>query len=378
MRSSYDCVIIGGGVSGLAIAYELAKRGYRDVAVLEESYLGSGSTGRCGSGIRAQFTSADQIVLLRESEAIWEHLSEELEYDVHFKACGYLFLWDTPELVDKARQNVAFQNRYGVMSRIIDRQEAKEICPSLNTDSFLAGQWHDKDGMAFPFDTVTGYARAARRQGVDIMTSTRVFEIETTAAHTFTVHTTQGNIETKNVVNAAGPEARGIAAMLNVDLPYRLDKHQIMATEPLEQFLGPMLVKGALYYLQTHRGNVVGGTDTGDQNATDVDSTFEFLTKFAKEATEIVPRLAGVKLMRQWAGYYVMSPDAHPVLGPVDEVPGFFQANGYSGHGFMMGPIVGRLLAEYIADGKPSIDIDHYNFRRFARGELLTEKAVIG
>jgi sarcosine oxidase subunit beta len=166
--------------------------------------------------------------------------------------------------------------------------------------------------------------------------------------------------------------------MLGVELPYRLDKHQIMATEPLEQFLGPMLVKDALYYLQTHRGNVVGGTDTGDKNATNIDSTFDFLTKFAREATEIVPRLAGVKLMRQWAGYYVMSPDAHPVLGPIDEIPGFFQASGYSGHGFMMGPIVGRLLAEYIADGKPSIDIEHYNFRRFARGELLTEKAVIG
>jgi len=102
------------------------------------------------------------------------------------------------------------------------------------------------------------------------------------------------------------------------------------------------------------------------------------VTKFAREACEIVPRLAGVKMMRQWAGYYVVSPDAHPVLGPIDEVPGFFQANGYSGHGFMMGPIVGRLLAEYIADGKPSIDIEHYNYRRFARGELLTEKAVIG
>lgn len=378
MRSKYDCVIIGGGISGLAIAYELAKRGYKDVAVLEECYLGSGSTGRCGSGIRAQFTGPDQIVLLREAEEMWAHMSDELGYDIHFRACGYLFLWDTPELVEKAKQNVAFQNKHGVMSRIIDRQEAKEICPSLNTDSFLAGQWYDKDGMAFPFDTVTGYAQAARRLGVDILTTTHVFQLETTPTHTFTVHTTQGNIETKNVVNAAGPGSKGIAAMLGVDLPYRLDKHQIMATEPLEQFLGPMLVKNSLYYLQTHRGNIVGGTDNDDKNATDIDSTFEFLTKFAREATEIVPRLAGVKLMRQWAGYYVVSPDAHPVLGPIDEVPGFFQANGYSGHGFMMGPIVGRLLAEYVADGKPSIDIEHYNFRRFARGELLVEKAVIG
>ena len=378
MKSSYDCVIVGGGISGLAIAYELAKKGYRDVAVLEHCYLGSGSTGRCGSGIRAQFTGPDQIVLLREAEEMWAHLSDELGYDIHFKACGYLFLWDTPELVEKAKHNVAFQNSHGVMSRIVDRQEAKEICPSLNTDSFIAGQWHDKDGMAFPFDTVTGYAQAARRLGVDILTMTDVFGLETTPVHTFTVHTTQGNIEAKSVVNAAGPDSKTIAAMLGVDLPYRLDKHQIMATEPLEQFLGPMLVKNSLYYLQTYRGNIVGGTDTGEKNATNVDSTFEFLTKFSREATEIVPRLAGVKVMRQWAGYYVVSPDAHPVLGPIDEVPGFFQANGYSGHGFMMGPIVGKLLAEYIADGRPSIDIEHYNFRRFARGELLTEKAVIG
>ena len=378
MRSSYDCVIIGGGISGLAIAYELGKKGYRDVAVLEDSYLGSGSTGRCGSGIRAQFTGPDQITLLREAETIWAQLSDELEYDIHFKACGYLFLWDTPEAVEQAQRNVAFQNQHGVMSRMVDRQEAKEICPVLDTNTFLAGQWHDKDGMAFPFDTVTGYAQAARRRGVDIMTGVHVFQLESPASHSFVVHTTQGNVETRNVVNAAGPSSKSIAAMLGVDLPYGLDRHQIMATEPLEQFLGPMLVKGALYYLQTHRGNIVGGTDTGDKNATSVDSTFDFVTKFAREACEIVPRLAGVKMMRQWAGYYVVSPDAHPVLGPIDEVPGFFQANGYSGHGFMMGPIVGRLLAEYIADGRPSIDIEHYNFRRFARGELLTEKAVIG
>ena len=378
MRNSYDCVIIGGGISGLAIAYELGKKGYRDVAVLEDSYLGSGSTGRCGSGIRAQFTGPDQITLLREAETIWAQLSDELEYDIRFKACGYLFLWDTPETVEQAKRNVAFQNQHGVMSRMVDRQEAKELCPALDTNTFLAGQWHDKDGMAFPFDTVTGYALAAKRHGVDIMTGVHVFQLESPASHAFVVHTTQGNIETRNVVNAAGPSSKAIAAMLGVDLPYRLDRHQIMATEPLEQFLGPMLVKGALYYLQTYRGNIVGGTDTGDKNATSVDSTFDFVTKFAREACEIVPRLAGVKMMRQWAGYYVVSPDAHPVLGPIDEVPGFFQANGYSGHGFMMGPIVGRLLAEYIADGKPSIDIEHYNYRRFARGELLTEKAVIG
>jgi sarcosine oxidase subunit beta len=378
MKASYDCVVIGGGISGLAIAYELARKGYRDVAVLDECYLGSGATGRCGSGIRAQFTGPDQIVLMREAEVMWSHLAEELDFEVHYRAGGYLFLWDTPELVERARHNVALQNQYGVMSRIVDKQEALGICPALDPDSFLAGQWHDRDAQCFPFDTVTGYARAARRLGVDIVPMTRVFGLDKSGNRITTVHTTQGNITAGNVVNAAGAGAKELGAMVGIDLPIRMDKHQIMATEPLEQFLGPMIVKNALYFLQTHRGNVVGGTDTGEKSATDIDSTFEFLTKFAQEATEVMPRLAGVKLMRQWAGYYDVSPDAHPILGPVDEVPNFFQADGFSGHGFMMAPVVGKLLAEYIADGKPSIDIEPYNFRRFARGELLIEKAVIG
>ena len=107
MKSSYECVIVGGGISGLAIAYELARKWYHDGAVLEHVYLGSGSTGRGGSGFRAPFTGPDQIALLREAEEMWAHLPDELGYEIHFKACGYLFLWDTPELVEKAKHNVA-------------------------------------------------------------------------------------------------------------------------------------------------------------------------------------------------------------------------------------------------------------------------------
>jgi sarcosine oxidase subunit beta len=377
-KGSYDCVVIGGGISGLAVAYELAKRGCGDVAVLEERYLGSGATGRCGSGIRAQFSGPNQIVLMREAEVMWSHLAEELDFEVHYRAGGYLWLWDTPELLEEARQNVALQNRYGVMSRIIDKQEALEICPELNPDCFLAGQWYDQDAQCFPFDAVTAYARAARRLGVDIIPMTKVIGLDKRGDRIATVHTTQGSIAASRVVNAAGAGSKELGAMVGIDLPVHLYKHQIMATEPIAQFLGPMIVKNPLYFLQTYRGNIVGGTGPGERDVSNVDSTFEFVTKFAHEVTDVMPLIAGVKMMRQWAGCSDYSPDEHPILGPVDGVPNFIQANGFSGHGFMMAPIVGRLLAEYIADGKPSIDIEPFNVRRFARGELLIERAVIG
>jgi len=371
-------VIIGGGISGLSIAYNLAKLGLDDIVVVEKKYLGGGSTGKCGTGIRQQFTTKEHIMLMKESVKLWEKLDEELGHDVGYRQTGYLWLIRDEEELSVFKENVNIQNKYGVPSRIISVEDALEIVPYLNPEVFIAAAFCHKDGKASPFKTVNAYYEAGRRLRVEYYTYTEVKGIVVENGRIHKVITSKGDIETNKVVNAAGAGARKIGEMVGIDMPVENYRHHIMVTEPFQEFVKPMVIRGKLYFTQTERGGIIGGIDMPEKPDQPLRARLDFLEVFAANLVKVMPILKNVNILRQWAGYYVMTKDNHPILGETEKLEGFYIAAGFSGHGFMMGPIVGKLIAELIVYGKPSVPIDALKLERFERGELIYERAVIG
>jgi sarcosine oxidase subunit beta len=377
LKERAEVAIIGGGVHGLAIAYNLALRGIEDVVVLERSYIGSGASGRNAGGIRAQYASKENIELAKASLEIAEKISAELGFNIMFRQTGYLYLARSEEQVRYLERAVRLQNSLGVRTRIVHTPEIREIVPLLNTEGVLAGSYNGRDGIARHDAVVWGYARAARRLGVEINQYTEVTGVEARGGEVRAVRTSRGTIITDTVVNAAGAHSREVARWLGVELPIIPAKREILVTESLEPFLDPMVIdlETTAYFNQTDRGEVVAAIHVArDEAATyDTSSTLTFLERISRILVHFFPRLRPVRVLRQWAGTYDVTPDGSPILGPVEEVRGFIQANGFSGAGFKLCHIVGRLLAEYIVTGVLPPLIRPYGLSRFREGRLIRE-----
>jgi sarcosine oxidase subunit beta len=375
---SFDVVIIGGGITGLSTAYYLNKMGVKNVLIIEKNYLGSGSTGRCGTGIRQQFTTKEHIVLMRESVKLWKEWENSLQHPIHFKQGGYLWLLRNNEELKQYKDYVKTQNLLGVQSQIISKEEVKEIVPEINIDDIVGASWCSTDGNAYPFEVIDALKFFVESKGTTIRTFEEVKSIKLKNGLIQSVITDKDIYYTSFLVNGAGAGAKKIAQMAGINLPVQNFRHQIAVSEPLEDFLNPMVVKGELYFTQTHRGRIIGGTDMEEGPSENLNSNINFLEKYAREVVDTLPTLSSVKIMRQWAGFYVVSPDHHPILGS-QEIPNLILGCGYSGHGFMLGPIVGKLLAGYIKNGNFFLEeANHLTVERFKTGKLIHEKTVIG
>lgn len=379
MKSSADVVIIGGGISGLSIAYNLARLGYKDVVLLEKNSLYSGSTGRCAAAFRQTFGLEINCLLAKKSYEILVNLNELLDYhrDIELRQGGYLWLLRTDKEVELYRRNVQRQNSLGIESRLITVEEALKIVPYLNPEGIKACTFHQKDGHVNPFHVSQAYAEAARRLGVEINTFTEVTDIKVENNCISEVITNKGKIATNGVLNAAGAFAKDIGRMVGIELPLKPERHQILATEPVEPLVEPMIICTDFYCTQEPHGSfLMGYKDPSEPEGTDVSSSWEFLEEMAKRSCRILPILANIRVVRQWAGSYIMTPDAAPIFGPVPQVEGFYLAVGFSGHGFMLGCITGVLMAECILSRETDIPLDKFNIGRYERGELLKEPAV--
>ena len=367
LRERYDVVVVGGGANGLGVARHLAKDGL-SVLVLERSYLLAGASGRNGGGVRAQWGTADNLVLARESIRMFRDMSAELGFNVWFRQGGYLFLAHDEEKLAAIREVARFHNGHGVRTRVVDPTEIEVLVPELNLEGVVGGSYHPGDGIVFPWAVVHGLAKRCVELGVDVRTFTAATGLRTSGGRVTHVETTRGTVACDHVVNAAGCWSPEVAAMAGVSLPNLPVRHEILVTEALKPFLDPMVVdlRNGLYANQDMRGEVVTGIGMpGEKPGVNFASSFDFTRRVAKALLDLLPTLGEVKVMRQWAGAYDVTPDNKPILGPTPGVENLHQLNGASGHGFMISPMTTLLVAQRILGRAPSVDMAPYRLDRF-------------
>ena len=382
MKNKADVVIIGGGVNGCSLAYQLAKEGV-DVIVVEKNYLSSGATGTCGAGIRQQWSTKENTELAIKSVKIFDNLSKELGQDIEFRQGGYLIAIHDDKEMKQAEKNVAMQRSLGLKVDILNPNEINDVVSILDVKGMRAigATFCPADGHANPFKTTFAYADAARSKGANIYTHTEVVDIKTENKRTSVVETDRGAIKTDTVVNAAGVWSKKIAEMVGVKLPNVPFRKEILATERLKPTFEAMVIsfKDGIYFSQQKEGQIVGGIPIPkEKSGYRTIPTFSFIQHMSKTLTRYAPVLRHVNILRHWTGFYDVTPDARPILGEVKNVKGFIQCNGFSGHGFMLSPMVTKLLSDFIVDGKTSDVLDSLNLDRFKGKKIEREISVVG
>ncbi len=240
LPASTQTVIIGGGVIGLSIAYNLCLRGYTDIVIIEAEYLAFGASGRNGGGVRQQWGTELNTRLMQESVELCNRFAHELGVNVWFRQGGYLFLAREEKQVARLEHTVELQKRCGLPTRMMRLSEAKELVPQLETRELLAACYNPTDGILFPWPFLWGYAEKAVSLGAKLFTQTPVTNIERGAGD-FLVHTPRGTVQCNRIINAAGAWSPRIAAMLGVEIPTYPVRHEICSSEPLKPFLTPMV-----------------------------------------------------------------------------------------------------------------------------------------
>jgi sarcosine oxidase subunit beta len=382
LPSTAPIVIIGGGVMGASTLYHLAKRGLNAVLLEKEPFFGQGATGRCAGGIRYQFATEINIRLSLLSLPMLDRFEEEIGQPIDRRYCGYLFMLTREEDVATFKHNVALQHSLGVMTEWLSGDEVRRRIPLIRCADAVAGTFNGHDGLCDPNGVVMGYINAARRLGAKAVEGIGVAAIKTAGGKVVGVETNRGTISTDVVVNAAGPWSAPISRTAGIDLPVQPIRRQWLTTTPLPAVPPdfPFVIDFAqsLYFHREGDGLLLGMSNLNEKPGFDqsVDEEFELINLEA--ATKRMPLLEKAGLASHLAGLYEVTPDAHPIIGRVPALDGYFVVTGFSGHGFMHGPISGLLMSEEILDGKAhTLDISSLRYSRFEEGQLIREYNVI-
>ena len=381
-RETAPVVIIGAGCIGTAVAYHLGRRGVKDVVVVErELFSGAGSTGKCAGGVRQQFSSEVNVRICRESVRHFERFDDEMGTDHVFSQVGYLFLLSDPAPWAAFQRQAEFQRSLGLPVETLTPAQVAERFPIVSVDGLLGGTFCPTDGLADPHMVTQAYEARARALGAKFRFGTTVTGIRIEGRRVTGVQTTQGEIDAPMVVNAAGAWAGEIALWAGVDLPVLPYRRHCFTTKPLafvDEKL-PMIVDmhSGVYMHRESGGLLMGKADKDEASSFDTSVNWDFLEQVVEGAIARVPRLEEAEIGHGWSGLYETTPDHNGVLGPPAAVSGLMLANGFSGHGFMQAPAVGQLIAEWIVDGKPGIDVSELRVERFAERAAAPEANVI-
>jgi sarcosine oxidase subunit beta len=382
LSTTADIVIIGGGVMGASAAYHLASHGVKNIVLLEkEPYFGTGATGRCAGGVRYQFSTEINIKLSQASLPMIERFKEEIGQEVNYHQCGYLLVATQEADAVKFKHNVDLQNKLGVPTQLLSADEVRARLPLMNFNDALAGTFNQKDGTVDPNGVVMGYINAAQKMGVQAISGVEVLGITVSGGNVKEVQTSLGAIQTRTILNVTGPWSSQIGKMAGVDIPVTPLRRQMFTTSPLKEIPQdfPFVIDFAksLYFHREGEGLLIGMSNQNEKAGYEqnVDENFELVNLEA--AIERMPLVEKASRAAHWAGLYEVTPDAHPIYGATD-VKGFFLCTGFSGHGFMHGPISGKLMSEFILGGKfSSVDVSMLDLNRFKEGRLIQEYNVV-
>ncbi len=386
-KSSYDVVIIGGGVHGLATAYYLAaNHGITDIAVVDRAYLGSGGSGRNTAIVRSNYLTPEGVAFYDRSLELYNSMSNDLNLNVMFSERGHLTLAHTDSALRTMHWRAEVNKLQGIDSSVIDPTEIKKLTPSLDVSThtrypIMGALYHPPGGTIRHDAVVWGYARGADAYGVDLFQQTEVLDILTEGDHgsgkVTGVRTSRGDISTPVVVNCTAGWASTISSMVDVRLPITTHPLQAAVTEPVKTFLPTVVVSGSLhvYVSQTDRGELVFGASVDPVATYNMGGTLEFTEELAGHVLELMPGISKMRLLRQWAGLCDMTPDYSPVMGPTP-VDGFYVDVGWGTYGFKAGPVSGEQMAACVANGATPDLIKPFELSRFTEGNLVGEKGA--
>jgi sarcosine oxidase subunit beta len=375
-----DVVIIGGGITGTSAAYQLARRGKR-VTLLEKSYLGAGGTGRTVGLVRQHYSNEITIRMALRSLHVWQDFDQTVGGDVGWVTTGALFIV-APHDVDGLKANIALQQGVGVNTSFLDPLAVRELAPYLNCDDIGGAAYEPDSGCADGAMATNAYANRAKTLGATIVQGVEVTAICTGGGRVTGVETTQGQINAPVVINAAGPWGARLARRLGYDTPVEVSRHQVAvfqrpASLTAHPFIGDF-IQG--FYLRPETGHLTlsGSLEVSEAaNKADPDHytdtvDMDFNIAMADCTEHRIPAMGEAEIRKGWAGLYDVTPDWHPIIGPMPGLDGFICAFGWSGSGFKMAPVVGEMLADLTTgDHLCPIDPHLFRFERFAEGDLV-------
>lgn len=377
-----EAIIIGGGVMGASTAYHLAMRGMKNIILLEkEDFFGTGATGRCAGGVRYQFDTEINIQLSLHSLPMLERFKDEIGQDINYRKIGYLFLLTHQEEVDVFKHQVELQNCLGAGTEWLTGDEIRHHLPLMHLEDVIAGTFNPRDGLVDPNSVVVGYIGAFQRLGCKAIPSIPVIGIQVKSGSVTGVSTPDQYISSPIVVDATGPWVGLTSQMAGLKVPVTPIRRQWLTTTAIPELPPdfPFVIDFAqsLYFHPEGHGLLTGMSNPNElpgynQN---IDPDWELFHMEA--ATKRLPLLERAGLASRLAGLYEVTPDAHPIIGKTS-LDGYYLVTGFSGHGFMHGPIAGKLLAEIILDGHAStLDISILDLARFEEGRLIHEYNVV-
>ena len=370
---SADVAIVGGGIVGVSAALFLQQRGKRAV-VLEKRMVSFEASGRNGGGVRQQGRLHPEIPFARGAAELWNRLDSLLGHETGYRRLGNMFVAandaEMEWLADQRRQEAEL----GLDTELLNAEQIRELAPGL-APHFIGGKLCPTDGHAVPAQATVAIAQAAEEAGAQLFCHNPVERIGLEQGRVAYVETPELRVEAPVVLNAAGPWSPYISQMVDLYLPVFPSRAYGTSTPPLEYIAGPFVLTAAWDFsvVQGADGRVrlSGGAGRGDLSRFTFSKDFNwgYFEQLKARAPEVFPALANVELEHVWAGTRECTPDMMPILGPVDSPAGFWNCTGFSGHGFALGPYAGQLMTEWILDGKPSLDLSYFDYRRFNRPE---------
>ncbi len=386
MAQSADVVIIGGGIVGSSVAWHLTQAGCTRIIILErEAHQGKGSTGKSMGGVRAQFATPVNIRMSLHSIPFLANFEQITGHPSGYRGHGYLFLATSEKHLAYLRANAEQQRELGLKDvQILPRDEVVRFFPAMRSDDILGGSFCPTDGFVDPYSVMTGFTNSALERGAQLWRETEATAIERDARGVSAVVTTRGRIETRTVVNAAGPWAAHVATLAGADLPITPMRRMLVPTEPVTGIPErlPMIIDmgTGFHFRPENLGLLLAWNDPDETPGFKLNFDPAFIEKILTHAAARVPSFESLEVnpRRPWAGLYAMSPDHHSILGESRQTPGLFFANGFSGHGVMHSPATGRILADLILEGTTRIiDANLLSPSRFAEGRLIEESVVL-
>ncbi len=371
-NETHDVVIIGGGIIGLSMAYFLAKEGV-DVCIVERKNIGLESSGRCGGGIGQSHREEPDLPIAKYSVEMWKLISAEMDIDIEYRQHSNLRLMMNENHAAKLKAMVEREKAGGLDVRLLDHAETKSLAPFV-TDVYLGSVLSPTDGSAEPYLSCYALAQASKRLGAVIYENREVTGFQINHGIAQAIQTKQGPISGKYIVIAAGCGSAAFGRILGINIPIESKRSHLLVTERLPRFISPFLSTDLYgYFRQTLSGNVMIGYPARPIIQPDRRVTYEAVTIGAQRAITMIPKLKTVSLIRSFTGYTEWTPDYLPLAGRVKNIEGLYIAAGFCGLGFAVGPGFGKLMAELITSGEPSLSMDAYRLERF---EAKAEKNI--